>query len=124
MPNVRYAEQKGVRYGKAMNSALGEKIKKLRKGKGLTLDKLAELADSSKSYVWELENKTPPRPSADKLSKIADALDTTLEFLLDSSGNIPEEDAADATFYRNYRKLDASTKSKIRKIVDLWDDED
>lgn len=107
-----------------MSSLLGEKIKKLRKDKGLTLDKLAELSDSSKSYVWELENKTPPRPSAEKLSNIAAALDTTLEFLLDASGDVEEEDATDATFYRNYRKLDAGTKSKIRKIVDLWDDED
>lgn len=107
-----------------MSSLLGEKIKKLRKDKGLTLDKLAVLSDSSKSYVWELENKTPPRPSAEKLSNIASALDTTLEFLLDESGEVEEEDAADATFYRNYRKLDVGTKSKIRKIVDLWDDED
>lgn len=107
-----------------MSSLLGEKIKKLRKDNGLTLDKLAELADSSKSYVWELENKTPPRPSAEKLSNIASALNTTLEFLLDASGDVEEEDARDATFYRNYRKLDAGTKSKIRKIVDLWDDED
>jgi len=107
-----------------MNSTLGEKIKKLRKKEKLTLDKLAELADSSKSYVWELENNTPPRPSAEKLSKIAAALNTTLEFLLDSSGDVQEEDAADVTFYRNYRKLDPVTKSKIRKIVDLWDEED
>lgn len=99
-------------------------MKKLRKDRNLTLDKLAELADSSKSYVWELENNTPLRPSADKLSKIAVALNTTLEFLLDSSGDIHEEDAADTKFYRNYRKLDADTKKKIRKIVDLWDDED
>lgn len=49
-----------------MPTALGEKIQKLRKAKGLTLDRLAELTESSKSYIWELENKSPPRPSAEK----------------------------------------------------------
>ena len=47
-----------------MATTLGEKIRTLRKEKGYTLEKLAELTDSSKSYIWELENKSPPRPSA------------------------------------------------------------
>ncbi len=52
----------------------GERIKKLRTQKGLTLDQLAQETASSKSYIWELENKNPPRPSAEKLSSIASAL--------------------------------------------------
>ena len=45
-----------------MATALGEKIRELRKKKGYTLEKLAELTKSSKSYIWELENKnlSPP----------------------------------------------------------------
>ena len=54
-----------------MSTALGRKIKNLRDEKGYTLEKLAELSRSSKSYIWELENKSPPRPSADKISTIA-----------------------------------------------------
>ena len=65
-----------------MTTALGEKIRLLRKKKGYSLDKLAELTESSKSYIWELENKNPSRPSADKLGKIANQLDTTIEYLL------------------------------------------
>lgn len=42
--------------------------------KGRTLEKLADETDSSKSYIWELENKNPPRPSAEKLTKIASKL--------------------------------------------------
>ena len=52
-------------------TTLGEKIRKLRKDKGYTLEKLAELTELSKSYIWELENKNPPRPSAEKLAYIA-----------------------------------------------------
>lgn len=102
-----------------MSTALGEKIRRLRKEKGYSLDKLAELTDSSKSYIWELENKNPPRPSADKLTKIADKLDTTIEYLLDEGENLSTEDAADAKFYRQYRQMDDATKSKIRKMVKL-----
>lgn len=101
---------------------LGEKIRKLRKEKNLTLDKLAELSESSKSYIWELENSNPPRPSADKLDKIAKQLGTTIEFLLDESNEIQEADAADARFYRQYQKMDPDTKEKIRRMVKLWGD--
>lgn len=105
-----------------MPNIVGEKIRKLRKEKKLTLDKLAELTESSKSYIWELENKNPPRPSAEKLAKIAEQLDTTIEFLLDESEEIQKEDAADAHFYRKYQRMDAETKAKIRSMVKLWGD--
>ncbi len=103
-----------------MTNVLGEKIRKLRKEKGLTLDKLAELTESSKSYIWELENKNPPRPSAEKLSKIAEKLGTTIDYLLDEGEAVSVEDAADAQFYRQYKKMNATTKAKIRQMVDLW----
>lgn len=105
-----------------MPTTLGTKIKQLRESHGYTLDKLAELTDSSKSYIWELENKTPPRPSADKLSKIAEKLKVTMEYLLDNEGAVTEADANDVHFYRKYQRLDVKTKEKIRSIVDLWDD--
>lgn len=103
-----------------MPNILGDKIRKLRKDKNLTLDQLADLTASSKSYIWELENKNPPRPSAEKLVKIAEQLGTTIEFLLDEGEVIHEADAADAHFYRKYQKMDPETKAKIRSMVKLW----
>jgi len=107
-----------------LTNTLGEKIRGLRKEKGYTLDKLAELSGSSKSYIWELENKNPPRPSAEKLAKIAEQLGTTIEFLLDEGEEVAKEDAADAQFYRQYRKMDGPTKAKIRRMVRLWGEEE
>ena len=106
-----------------MPTALGQKIYQLRKNKGLTLEKLAELTSSSKSYIWELENKNPPRPSAEKVSKIAEKLGVTIEYLMDEVNLIAEEDAADVHFYRKYRKMDPDIKAKIRSIIDLWDED-
>lgn len=106
-----------------MNNTPGEKIRILRKKKGYTLEKLAELSDSSKSYIWELENKNPPRPSADKIARIAAALGVTGDYLLDTGQVLLVEDAADEAFYRRYRRMDSATKDKIRRMVDLWGEE-
>ena len=106
-----------------MTTALGEKIYKLRKEQGLTLEQLAERTESSKSYIWELENKNPPRPSADKLSKIAAQLGVTMDYLLDQEQKITEADATDEMFFRKYREMDPDVKKKIRKVIELWEEE-
>lgn len=107
-----------------MPTALGERIRRLRTQKGLTLDKLGELTESSKSYIWELENKDPPRPSAEKLSKIANKLETTIEYLLEGEEKVTQEDAADTKFFRQYRKMPSTTKAKIRQMVKLWGEDE
>lgn len=105
-----------------MPTPLGEKIRTLRQKKGYTLDKLAELSESSKSYVWELENKNPPRPSADKIAKIAVALGVTPDYLITES--VAVEDATDVAFFRKYRSMDPATKEKIRRMMDLIGDDE
>ncbi len=105
-------------------STLGEKLHRLRKEKQLTLDRLAELTDSSKSYLWELENRSFVRPSAEKLTKIASILDTTVDYLLDEKGKVTEEEATDLQFYRKYRQKPKETRERIRKMVDLWDQDE
>ena len=103
-----------------MSTPLGDKIRLLRKEKGYTLDKLAELTDSSKSYIWELENKNPPRPSAEKVARIAAALGVTADYLMDASVQSPNSDVLDDAFFRGYKQLDPTTKEKIRSLVEVW----
>ena len=52
-----------------MTTSLGDKLKRHRQEKGYSLDKLAELTESSKSYLWELENRDTRKPSAEKLTR-------------------------------------------------------
>ncbi len=106
-----------------MPSPLGDKIRELRKQKKLSLDQLAELTDSSKSYMWELENKDDPKPSAEKVARIAASLDVTTEFLLSDSITTPDEQVIDEAFFRKYKTMPEPTKKQIRKILDAWDDE-
>jgi len=106
-----------------MATSLGDKIRRLRREKGLSLEKLGELTDSSKSYIWELENKNPPRPSAEKIAKIAGVLGVTADYLVDTREAVPDASVVDDAFFRKYRNMDASTKEKIRQIVELWGSE-
>ena len=106
-----------------MPSPLGDKIRAQRKQKKYSLEQLAELTDSSKSYIWELENKDDPKPSAEKAARIAATLEVTTEFLLNDSVVSPGEDVIDQAFFRKYQTLPEPTKKHIRKILDAWEDE-
>ena len=106
-----------------MPSPLGDKIHALRKQKKLSLEQLAELTESSKSYIWELENKEDPKQSAEKISKIAAVLDVTTEFLLTESSATPDEAVLDEAFFRKFKAMSEPDKKKIRKILDAWEDE-
>ena len=107
-----------------MPSQLGIKINELRRAKGLTLEQLAQATGSSKSYMWEIENKEVARPSAEKLDRIAEALGVTSDFLIDATQTQPSEDVADRAFYRKYQRADPTVKDKLKRILDVLDDED
>ncbi|ODT65314.1 MAG: transcriptional regulator [Pelagibacterium sp. SCN 63-23] len=98
-----------------MEQTFGTRIKALRTEAKLTLDQLAKLSNSSKSYIWELENKNPPRPSAEKMAEIAKALRVTTDYLL---GNEDETVAEDKAFFRKYSKMSEETRRQIRAIAD------
>ena len=107
-----------------MPSPLGDKIRAQRKQKKYSLEQLAELTDSSKSDVWELENKDDPKPSAEKIGKIAAVLEVTTEFLLTDSVAAPGEEVLDEAFFRKYKSMPDGTKKRLRKILDAWDDDE
>jgi transcriptional regulator with XRE-family HTH domain len=102
-----------------MPLSLGEKIRKHRQEKGYSLDQLAELTDSSKSYLWELENRDTRKPSAEKLTRIAQALSVTTDYLLDDSA-APNEGVLKEAFFRKFNKLDPEDQRKIEQLIDVW----
>ena len=106
-----------------MATRLGDKIRDLRKSKGLTLEQLGDRTGSSKSYIWELENRNPPRPSIDKISKIAAELGVTADYLADEKESSPTLDVLDRAFFRKYQVMEFETKEKFRKILDVWDED-
>ena len=103
-----------------MTTRLGEKLRDLRKARKLTLDKLAELAGLSKSYLWELENRESQRPSAEKLTALADVLGVGLAYFIEDDKREPEEKHLDEAFFRGYQKLEPDAKEQLRKILDTF----
>lgn len=103
-----------------MTTGLGQKIRALRKEQGLTLDSLAIAAGMSKSYVWELENKESPRPSAEKLDALAKVLGRPVSYFLETEEVIPEEDHLNEAFFRNYKNLEPNDRERIRLIVESF----
>ena len=106
-----------------MPTPLGERVREVRLKRGLTLEALAEQVGSSKSYMWEIENKAVARPSAEKLHLIAVALDTTAEYLL-AADEVTEVEAADVAFFRKYQKMKPKGKEQLRVMLKILDNKD
>lgn len=106
-----------------MSTPLGDKIRAERKRLKLTLDELAQKAESSKSYIWELENRPVVRPSADKISKIADVFGVTVEYLLDDEKQTPTKSDTDEALFRRIGQLDSVKRAQLEKFLKAIDDD-
>ena len=103
-----------------MATKLGQKLRALRTTKGLSLDALALQAKLSKSYLWELENRESPKPSAEKLQRLSDVFEVDVSFFLDDEVDEPQAVHVDRQFFRNYARLDESDKAQLRRILDTF----
>lgn len=103
-----------------MATKLGDKIRAGRRAQGFTLDELARRAGLSKSYLWELENRDSPSPSAEKVQALADELGLEVTFLIDDSFDEPQKSHDDKQFFRSYSKLGAKDKEQLRRILETF----
>ncbi len=62
--------------------AIARNIKKLRKEKGISQDKLSKLADVAFHTITKIETGDTPNPTVDTVKKIAEALDVSVDALL------------------------------------------
>src|SRR5215216_3076352 len=61
---------------------IGQRVRRFREERGMTLSGLATTAELSKSYVSAIEHGETPRPSGETLYAIAAALGVTMSDLL------------------------------------------
>jgi transcriptional regulator with XRE-family HTH domain len=64
------------------NNKIAENLKKLRAKKGLSLEKIARLADLSLNIIVKVENGVNTNPTIETLQKIAKALEAQVDDLL------------------------------------------
>ena len=104
-----------------MSDSFGNKVRQLRKKRGFTLEQLANMIDSKKAYVWQLENKSPARPSGELLVKIARALGTTEAFLIDDEQlEVADRDTAEVLLRRMQDRN--VSMSQFEKVLDFFEE--
>ncbi|WP_444930461.1 helix-turn-helix domain-containing protein [Microbulbifer sp. SSSA002] len=91
-----------------------ERLKNLRNEKGLTLEALAKRVDSTKSYIWELENNNDKKPSADLVNRLARELGSTVEYMMGA-----EQNDSDMVFFREYKTLSDPTKKQLQGMLEV-----
>jgi len=64
------------------NNKIAENLKKLRAKKGLSLEKIARLADLSLNTIVKVENGVNQNPTIETLTKIAKALEIGVDDLI------------------------------------------
>jgi len=64
------------------NNKIAENLKKLRAKNGLSLEKIARLADLSLNTIVKIENGVNQNPTIETLTKIAKALEVGVDDLI------------------------------------------
>ena len=64
------------------NNKIADNLKKLRAKNGLSLEKIARLADLSLNTIVKVENGVNTNPTIETLQKIAKALDVQVDDLI------------------------------------------
>lgn len=75
-----------------LDSMIGERVKKLRLEKRMSLSELADQAGVAKSYLSSLERNLQRNPSIQFLEKIASVLNVPIDYLIHESINLEELD--------------------------------
>ncbi|WP_449622379.1 helix-turn-helix domain-containing protein [Robertmurraya sp. Marseille-Q9965] len=93
---------------------VGERIKQLRTKKGYSISELAKIAGVSKSYLSYIERNVQRNPSLQFLTKIAETLETSMEYLL-------EEELLDEEWISLIKKAkdEGVTKEDFQQYLDF-----
>lgn len=95
---------------------LGLKIKSVRASRGLTQDNLAEMISCNVSHISNVENNHT-KLSLNALLAIANALDTSIDYLLSDQYNNPL--ILDNEMSRIIKDCSTEQKEKILKIIEI-----
>lgn len=107
-----------------MPTPLGAKIYEERRRQKFTLEQLAEKTESSKSYIWNLENGPAVRPSADKIAKIAAVLQVSVDYLLNNDKTTQTNSDVDEVFFRRVGQLDDTKRAALDKFLRMMEEDD
>ncbi len=102
--------------------SFSERLKEARTKKGLSQSNLAKKVKLHYTQIGRYENKGA-QPSADILSKLADALDVTTDYLMSGSQDDMAEGIGDKelmTQFKRIAKLPKEKKAIIKELLDAF----
>lgn len=96
---------------------LGLRIKEIRISKDLTQENLAQMVDCNSSHISNVEN-AHTKVSLIALLAIANALDTTIDYLLADQYK-KSKNALDGAILKALERFDNEKKERILKMIEL-----
>lgn len=94
---------------------VGQRIKELRRSKGLSQEKLAELAETSPNYLSRMERGTE-NPTLDMFIKLSNALEVEMWEMFDF-GHVAERKALKESLQTFLKTADEPTLRLAVKII-------
>ncbi|WP_323866234.1 helix-turn-helix domain-containing protein, partial [Xenorhabdus cabanillasii] len=107
----------------ATEKGFAQRLRELRRQKGLSQSELGKLAELHYTHIGRFERGTS-RPGSDTLKRLADVLDVTSDYLLEGA----ETEAAKARFedrellrqFQAVEQLPEEDKEVIKKLLDAF----
>ena len=101
---------------------IGDRIKKIRTSKGYTQTELANIVGLTYIQIGRYENDKS-NPSSDVLQKLAQALDTTTDYLMNGNTEQVEAQLADKELLKQFKaveKLKDEDKHLVKTFIDAF----
>lgn len=89
------------------NVEIGRRIQEIRKERNMTREDLAEKAEISSKFVYEVESGKKGL-SAESIAKITQVLSTSSDYLLTGAGE---------KYLKEFRNLDPREKKQLERVV-------
>lgn len=103
---------------------IGERIKKLRKEKGLSVDYIAEKLGKNRATVYRYESSEIENLPYPILVPLADILGTTPMYLMGCEVEDIKVTKEEKQLLENYNKLDSDDKTKVIDYTNLLSNQD
>jgi transcriptional regulator with XRE-family HTH domain len=102
--------------------SLEQKVRMLREKKGINQKKLAELSDLTQATISRIESGQVKELKSEALKRLANALGTTVDFLVGKTNKVTPGEllAADPDahyLFRGYEKLSPEGRSQLKNFV-------
>ena len=109
--------------------SLGEKIKELREKRGMNQKQLAEASRITQATISRIEKGKVNQLKSEALKRLADALGSTVDYLVDRTDQLTPEDVlkADETakhLFRGYEKLSSDGRKQLIDFVQFLEEKE